>query len=123
MAGVFAGNVVSGHIADLVGRKPPFYIAVSIMTMLTFLIVFSNSWIMFAVMRFFIGLATGFQLTIQYNIMCEFVLVRYRTWVVSVPSWEISSMLFAVVASQLQDWRYINVVFGITGVIFVTSFL
>ena len=121
MAGVFVGNIVGGHVADFVGRKPPFYGAISVTAVCMFVAIFSTSWVMFAILRFFIGLSVGFQLTVMYSIQTEFVLPRWRTWVVAVPSWPILVIIFSMTAWGLQDWKYIHGVGAAIGAVSVLS--
>ena len=120
-AGVFVGNVVGGQVADLIGRRPPFYIAMATASLCMFVAIFSTSWVMFAVFRFFMGVAMGFQITVMYNIQTEFVLPRWRTWVVAMPSWYISSAVFSLVAWGLQDWKHLQAVGVAIGVVSVLT--
>jgi putative MFS transporter len=115
MAGTFIGNLACGQIADLIGRKAPLFSSVIVLVILNVATVFSTSWQMFAVFRFFIGLAIGFELTVQYNIMAEFTTARWRTWVVAVPSWAIETIIFSFAAWLLKDWRYIHFTGAATG--------
>ncbi|XP_060567569.1 organic cation transporter protein-like [Ruditapes philippinarum] len=115
MAGTFIGNLACGQIADLIGRKAPLFSSVFVLVILNVATAFSTSWQMFAVFRFFIGLAIGFELTVQYNIMAEFTTARWRTWVVAVPSWAIETIIFSFAAWLLKDWRYIHFTGAATG--------
>ena len=115
MAGTFIGNIACGQIADLIGRKTPLFLSVVVLIVLNSATAFSTSWQMFAVLRFFIGLAIGFELTVQYNIMAEFTTARWRTWVVAVPSWAIETIIFSFVAWLLKDWKYVHIAAATTG--------
>ena len=108
MAGVLAGNLISGQIADLIGRKPPLFLSIASLVLLNVAAGFSSSWLMFAILRFFMGFAMGVDLTVQYNIQSEFTLAKWRPVVVSVPSWPIEVALFSLVAWLLKDWQYIH---------------
>lgn len=108
MAGVLIGNLVCGQVADVIGRKPPLFLSLLTLVLFNILAAFSTSWVMFAVIRFILGLAMGFELTVQYNIMSEFTLARWRTWVVAVPSWATEIALFAFVAWLLKDWQHLH---------------
>jgi MFS family permease len=122
MAGIFVGNVACGHVADLVGRKPPFFLSLLALVISNVVATFSTSWVMFAIFRFFIGLEIGFELTVQYNIMSEFTLAQWRTWVVAVPSWAIEVALFALVSWLVNDWRHLQFVTAAIGVPFLASY-
>ena len=112
------GNLVCGQLADLVGRKPPIIIALLSMIILNIVAVFSTSWVMFATVRLFIGVAMGFHLTVQYSIMSEFTQARWRSWVIAMPSWPIETTIFALVAWLLHDWKWIHVTTAVIGVPF-----
>jgi len=75
MAGIFVGNVACGQVADLIGRKKPFFLAILSLVFLNVVSAFATSWIMFAALRFFLGIAMGFQITVMYNLAAEFTLV------------------------------------------------
>ena len=115
MAGVLSGNLLSGQIADLIGRKPPLFLAISALVVLNIIAAFSVSWLMFAIIRFFIGFGIGVDITIQYNIQAEFALARWRTWIVLVPSWPIDVALFAMVAWLTMDWQYLHIATACVG--------
>ena len=116
MLGVLIGNVACGQIADLIGRKHPLFVAVLALVVLNLVAAFSTSWIMFAVIRFLIGLAMGFELTVHYNVAAEYTLARWRAWVVAVPSWAIASALFAGASWALKDWQHLHFVTAVIGI-------
>ena len=116
MAGVLLGNLFCGQLADLIGRKPPLFLAIALMVAFNLLASFSTSWLMFAVIRFFLGLAMGLELTVHYNLMSEFTLARWRAWIVAVPSWAFELALFSLVAWLFKNWRYIHVATTCIGV-------
>ncbi|XP_053392449.1 organic cation transporter protein-like [Mercenaria mercenaria] len=122
MAGVFIGNLACGQVADLVGRKPPLFLSLLSLIVFNLLSAFSTSWIMFAVVRFFIGLSMGFELTVQYNIMVEFAQVKWRTWVVAVPSWAVQTVLFALVTWLLKNWQHIHFFTAAFGIPLLASY-
>ena len=55
MAGLLVGCLVSGHIADAVGRKLPLFSSLVVMLVFNTVGYFSVSWIMFAVARVGLG--------------------------------------------------------------------
>ena len=115
MVGVLIGNLVSGQIADLIGRKPPLFLSIACLVLLNVVGGFSTSWLMFTITRFFMGFAMGVELTVQYNIQSEFTLARWRPVVVCVPSWPICVALFALVSWLLKDWQYIQFATAVVG--------
>ena len=115
MAGVLVGNLISGQIADLIGRKPPLFLSIACLVVLNVIAGFSTSWLMFTILRFFMGFAMGVELTVQYNIQSEFTLAKWRPVVVCVPSWPICVALFALVSWLLKDWQYIQFATAVIG--------
>ena len=75
MAGLFVGHILCGQMADLIGRKKPFFLSLLAMGILNLVCAFSTSWIMLAVIRFLLGVSVGFEFTVQYNIAAEFTQV------------------------------------------------
>ncbi|XP_060576896.1 organic cation/carnitine transporter 2-like [Ruditapes philippinarum] len=122
MAGVLVGNLACGQVADLIGRKPPLFLSLLALILLNALTAFSTTWTMFAAVRFFIGLAMGFELTVQYNLMVEFAQAKWRTWVVAVPSWAIGTLLFAMAAWLLKDWRHLHIFAAVYGIPLLASY-
>lgn len=58
----------------------------------------------------------GAYLTVHYNLMNEFVPIKWRARIVSVPVWGVSGGFFALVAWILKDWKYIHLVTAATGI-------
>lgn len=108
VAGILLGNVVAGQLGDLVGRKPPFYSSIVIILVSTLVGFISKEWITFAVSRFFVGMGSGFFLTIQYNLLAEFSPLHWRAWTIGFPTWPIQTCIFSLLAYLIQDWRYIQ---------------
>ncbi|XP_052815175.1 solute carrier family 22 member 13-like isoform X1 [Mya arenaria] len=122
MAGIFVGNIACGQVADLIGRKKPFFGAILTLVVLNIGTAFSVSWVMFAVFRFLLGVAMGFQLTVQYNLVAEFTLAKWRTWVVAIPSWAIESSVFGLVCWALKDLFWIHIVTAAVGCPFLFTY-
>ena len=122
MAGVLVGNLLAGQIADLIGRKPPVFLSQAALVGLNILAAFSTGWLMFTILRFFLGFAVGVFLTVMYNIQAEFTLARWRTWIVHVPSWPLCTALFALVCWLIKEWRYLHIATACTGIPLLLSF-
>ena len=121
MAGTLFGNVAAGQIADLFGRKPPFFASLVLIAVFNFVGYLSSSWIMFLVVRVLIGIGTGCFLTIQYSILSEFTLAKWRAWTIGFPSWPIEQCLLALIAWLLKDWRYIQLTISLVTIPFLAS--
>lgn len=116
IAGVLFGNVISGQLADLFGRKPLFFSSIMIILITHIAGYFATSWKMFAVCSFFAGAGGGFFLTVQYCLLSEFTLARWRSWVVGFPSWPIQGCLFALLGWLLHDWRSFQLMTAVAAV-------
>ncbi|XP_053395964.1 organic cation transporter protein-like [Mercenaria mercenaria] len=116
VAGLLAGNILAGQLSDLIGRKPPFFTSIILITVFNLVGFFSVSWVMFAVARIFVGIGSGFFLSTQYCLLSEFSLAKWRVWIVGFPSWPIEGCVFALCAWLIQDWRYIQLLTGIMGI-------
>ncbi|KAL4240147.1 hypothetical protein ACF0H5_000941 [Mactra antiquata] len=114
--GVLVGNFVGGQLADLIGRKIPFFASLLLLFTMHLVGYFSTSWQMFAVATFFVGMGGGFFLTTQYCLLAEFTLSKWRSWIVGFPSWPIQACLMSMVAWLLHDWRYMQLLTGLMAV-------
>ena len=115
-AGLLVGNLASGQLADLYGRKRPLFLSFLILTISNIVGFVSLNWYMLAVSRFFVGVGAGFFLAIQYSLMSEFTLSKWRSWAICFPSWPLQGCLFALLAWLIQDWRYLILMCGLMGV-------
>lgn len=114
--GVLVGNFVGGQLADLIGRRLPFFASILMMISMHLVGYFSTSWQMFAVSTFFTGVGGGFFLTTQYCILAEFTLSKWRSWIVGFPSWPIEACVYSLCAWLIHDWRYLQLMTAIMAV-------
>ena len=115
-AGSLVGNVVSGQMADLYGRKRPLFVSFVILIISNIIGFASISWHMLAVSQFLVDVGAGFFLTIQYSLLSEFTLSKWRSWNVNFPSFPIQICLFSCMAWLIQDWRYVILMCGVVGI-------
>ncbi|XP_053385130.1 solute carrier family 22 member 4-like isoform X1 [Mercenaria mercenaria] len=108
LAGILCGNLMSGQISDLFGRKPPMFASIVIIMVSNLLGFFSTCWEMFAVAVFFTGVGGGFFLTTHYCLLSEFSPAKWRVWITGFPSWPIEGCFLSLVSWLLHDWRYIQ---------------
>lgn len=59
MMGVLVGAMLTGQLADLVGRRKVLFLEYAILLIFWFASAFSPSWQVYAVLRFFIGALIG----------------------------------------------------------------
>ncbi|XP_045160403.2 organic cation transporter-like protein [Mercenaria mercenaria] len=69
VAGLLAGNILAGQLSDLIGRKPPFFTSIILITVFNLVGFFSVNWVMFAVARIFVGIGSSFFLSTQYCLL------------------------------------------------------
>ncbi|OWF39981.1 solute carrier family 22 member 21-like [Mizuhopecten yessoensis] len=108
MTGLLISGITAGHIADGIGRKPTYFMALLILVTCNAIAGFSVSWKMFAAMRFLLGFGTGCYLTVFYTFMMEFTPSKHRPVVVAFPSWALWACAFGFLSMWLHDWRYIH---------------
>ena len=113
--GLLIGTLIAGHAADNIGRKPIFLSGVLVMVTFNFVGYFSVSWIMYAVIRCFIGIGMALYFTVRDNIQIEMTSPKWRPIVMAVPSWTISSSLFGLFAWILKDWKNMQLANGCLG--------
>jgi len=116
VSGMLVGNLLSGQMGDLIGRKPPFMVALVLLFASNLAGFFSTSWIMFAVARFFVGVGSSCFMTMKYSLLSEFSLAKWRVWIVGFPSWPIEGCIFSLLAWLVKDWRYLQLMIAIMAV-------
>ncbi|XP_033761116.1 solute carrier family 22 member 4-like isoform X2 [Pecten maximus] len=108
MAGLLISCVLSGHLADHIGRKPTFFLSLVVLTVLNVVAGFSTSWQMFAVLRFLLGCGIGANLTVFYNYLIEFIPTKRRSVAIAFPSWPLWACVFGLMSMWLHDWKYLH---------------
>ncbi|XP_034041254.1 solute carrier family 22 member 7-like isoform X2 [Thalassophryne amazonica] len=109
--GVATASLVFGFFCDKFGRKNALLVAYIIGFVFGISSAFSNSYTMFAVLRFFTGFGiTGFDMTTI--VLCiEWVDVGHRsfTGVMMSQAWSAGNMLLAGFAYLVNDWRMLTI--------------
>ncbi|XP_060563705.1 organic cation transporter protein-like [Ruditapes philippinarum] len=116
MVGVLVGNIISGPLADSLGRKPSIISSVLLLVIFNFGGYFSQSWKSYSVIRFFIGIGAGIYFNVDLPILAEFVPSKLRTIALAFPSEPLSAMLFAFITYWLHDWRSVHLLKTIIGI-------
>jgi len=120
MAGILIGSSVAGHLADLIGRKPVYFLALVVMITLNVVAIFSVSWEMYAAVRFFIGVGIAFYMVVNYNMVIEMALSKWRSVICVMPAaWSLEASLFALLAWGVHDWKMIHIAIATTGAPFL----
>ncbi|XP_064643371.1 solute carrier family 22 member 13-like isoform X2 [Lineus longissimus] len=113
MAGVLVGALTSGQVGDTFGRRKTLIAMASLMMVLQIVVGFSNSWQLYAVLRFFVGMATAGTLNISNTLPMEFIGAKYRTFCSSLGVYSMGNMMMALMAYLMRDWRYLAVAIGV----------
>ena len=121
MAGVLVGCFTAGHLGDLIGRKPTYFLSLLILIAFNIVAYFSVSWEMYAAVRFMLGAGCGFFITINISEMSEFTNSAWRPRCLAIPSWSIAGVLFALVAWIFKDWKNLHLASAAVGVPFMLT--
>ncbi|CAG5117940.1 unnamed protein product [Candidula unifasciata] len=116
MIGVLAGVIVSGFLSDCIGRKKTMYLFVLEHAALNLITAFSVNWEMFIVCRFFIGLGIGVILVSSFPYPMEFLPIKWRPIVSSLPIWPLGIMVFALAGWLLENWSHLHIACGILSI-------
>ncbi|MCP2091741.1 UNVERIFIED_ORG: putative MFS transporter [Paraburkholderia sediminicola] len=110
--GSILGSAIAGWIADRVGRKPVLVISIFLYSISAGLVTLipDGAWLLFAALRFLIGLGSAAAVTVQVALLVEITPTRYRTFLTSVMITPVSLgiMLAALSSSMLFHligWR------------------
>ncbi|XP_062598101.1 solute carrier family 22 member 4-like [Saccostrea cucullata] len=113
MAGLLISGFLGGQLADLLGRKPTFFVSLFILAASNIVAGFSQSWLMFAVIRFIIGLGCGAYLTVFYTFSVEFTPTKFRPIQLAIPDWSIWAALLGLCSYLLKDWSSLHILTGV----------
>jgi OCT family organic cation transporter-like MFS transporter 4/5 len=109
MGGLLFGGFISGQIADTYGRKLTYYLSLFVLLVFNAVAAFSTSWQMFATLRFFIGIGCGFYTTVFFTYLIEFTPRKYRSMIISIPSWPFWAIIFGLMSWRLHNWMFIQI--------------
>ena len=108
MVGVLMGSLLSGQIAGILGRKKILYSFILVHIILNFLAIFSNSWVLFAIMRCLIGICIGAIMIVVYVYPIEFLPTKWRPILSITPTWQFGVCLFALASYLIKDWYFLH---------------
>ncbi|XP_069101860.1 organic cation transporter protein-like [Argopecten irradians] len=122
MAGFTVGSLLLGIMADVLGRKPAMILSVVLYIIPNISGSFVTSFEMFVVCRFLSGVSVGGLLGIGFVMGLEFVGPSKRMWagIVIELFWASGTMLLALLAYLIRDWKYLNLVVSIPPVLFLS---
>jgi len=108
MFGIMIGAVMAGQLSDYLGRHKTLYLCYTFLMLSTLVCAFSQSWIMFAIMRVFVGIGTGSIFVSMYPYPMEFLSMRWRALLCIRPFWFVGVGSFSLAAYILKDWQYLH---------------
>ncbi|XP_064639521.1 organic cation/carnitine transporter 2-like [Lineus longissimus] len=115
MAGVVVGAFSVGQLSDLFGRKRVLYIVYFGILSGTLTSAFSVTWHMFAALRFVVGLSLGGIMIVNISLPMEYLGKKYRVLCSGIPTWSVGSVIMALLAWQLKDWRHLSIATAVLG--------
>ena len=123
MGGVLVGAFIGGQSADTIGRRYTLYVSVLLHGIANVVAAYSVTWQMFAVLRFVLGFMIGSILVVSYTYPMEFIGVKERSVVSSIPNWAVGVALFALTAWRLENWSQLHLVCAALHVVLLVGFL
>lgn len=121
LIGCSIGAVISGQVADKIGRKPVYCSSVLLLILFNVLSATSTSWVMYAALQFVIGVLIEANLNVGMSLCVENTPKSWRALAVMVPSWPLVASLFALAAWCLHDWRKLHLLSAVIGIPFLVS--
>ncbi|CAH1795062.1 unnamed protein product [Owenia fusiformis] len=110
-AGVMLGGLAFGTISDRIGRKATGLICLYVPVLLGVMVFFVDNYILFVILRFFIGFFMQGLQTASFVHFTEFFRKgTHRAYVCATMEvvWSIGVMLLAGITFLIRDWRYIE---------------
>ncbi|XP_014667569.1 PREDICTED: uncharacterized protein LOC106809121 [Priapulus caudatus] len=111
-AGKLVGALIVSVLADVYGRKWTMIISNLLFLVSAIVQCFASSYIMFAVMRFFIAAFETGGYLVGFTLLCESVGPQARAWVTVQDQyfWAFGMMLLPAIAYLVPDWRLIQII-------------
>ncbi|XP_076451744.1 solute carrier family 22 member 21-like isoform X2 [Babylonia areolata] len=108
MVGVLIGAFLAGQLSDSVGRKKAVISFTALHAVFNLIAAFSVTWQMFAVMITLIGTTIGGLLVTTFPYHTEFMGVRRRAVVATIPFWGLGSVLFSLLCWAVPHWKVLR---------------
>ncbi|XP_040002186.1 solute carrier family 22 member 7a [Xiphias gladius] len=107
--GITLGSILFGHLSDRFGRKSMLLLSLISATTLGFASAFSTSYLMFSVSSALCGVALSGLSIIGAVLGIEWTDVKHRTFAGTIMSlsWSVGSMVLALLAYLIRDWRHL----------------
>ncbi|KAL0994543.1 hypothetical protein UPYG_G00123770 [Umbra pygmaea] len=120
--GVLCGSFFSGQLSDWFGRKPVLFGTMAVQTFFTFLQVFSQSWEMFSVLFFLVGLGQISNYVAAFVLGSEILVGSVRVLYVSVGVclfFAFGYMMLPLLAFFIRDWKPLLLTMSVPGLVYI----
>ncbi|XP_019903740.1 solute carrier family 22 member 5 isoform X2 [Esox lucius] len=120
--GVLCGSFFSGQLSDWFGRKPVLFGTMVVQTLFTFVQVFTQSWEMFSVLFFIVGLGQISNYIAAFVLGSEILTGSLRVLYVSLGVclfFAFGYMMLPVLAFFLRDWRSLLLAMSVPGLVYI----
>ncbi|KAJ7997178.1 hypothetical protein DPEC_G00226260 [Dallia pectoralis] len=120
--GVLCGSFFSGQLSDWFGRKPVLFGTMAVQTLFTFVQVFSQSWEMFSVLFFMVGLGQISNYVAAFVLGSEIFTGSLRVLFVSLGVclfFAFGYMMLPLFAFFFRDWRSLLLAMSVPGLVYI----
>ncbi|XP_030621385.1 solute carrier family 22 member 5-like [Chanos chanos] len=122
--GVLIGSFISGVISDRYGRKVIFFTAMAVRTIFSLVQAASNSWEMFCVLYFIVGMADISNYCSAFILGCEILSKSSRITFAIIGvcmSYATGYMLLPLFAYYIRNWRILLTALAIPGFLYIPT--
>ncbi|XP_042566714.1 solute carrier family 22 member 5-like [Clupea harengus] len=120
--GVLAGSLLSGMISDRYGRKFVFFATMAVQTVFSLIQAASNSWEMFCVLYFIVGLGQIANYCAAFILGCELLSKSYRITFATLGismAYAVGYACLPLFAYFIRDWRMLLVALSVPGLLYI----
>uniref|UniRef100_A0A8C8FB44 Major facilitator superfamily (MFS) profile domain-containing protein n=1 Tax=Oncorhynchus tshawytscha TaxID=74940 RepID=A0A8C8FB44_ONCTS len=120
--GMLCGSFFSGQLSDRFGRKPVLFVTMAVQTLFTFVQVFSQSWEMFSVLFFIVGLGQISNYVAAFVLGTEILTATVRVLYVTLGVclfFAFGYMMLPLLAFFIRDWRSLLLVMSVPGLVYI----
>lgn len=124
MLGLVAGNVIFGYLSDKYGRRYPLIGGIVLQLVIGIATAFVPWYPLFAVFRFFSGIALGGNMLVSYVFMMEIIGVKWRTTfsvAFHIP-FDVGHTVLPLISYFFRDWRNLQLAITIPTALLLLSF-
>ncbi|XP_077988709.1 organic cation transporter protein-like [Glandiceps talaboti] len=121
MTGLMFGSITFGQLSDIFGRRPVWFISLWTQLVVAVGVAFTQNYISFTVLRFFVGfIEQGVDIT-SYVMVTEMFTPRWRTYagINLTIFWAIGIMILPLMAFYIRNWRYLQLAISLPAILSV----